>query len=182
MKEFLHTAGFLIFAACDGLAQGMIRQAERSGRLFMEKIDYTERYKTMVEKVISFIEKDTPTEFVFREVDMLTEIHSCVKKPHETTAKFANRFNETVARYAVHSGELDAGMDRQLAVLMLKNFKLTIHTMNALTFKLTIMENTEKLEDRREYLPVYILKRAVRAIEEDPDITAAEVVDEIKQY
>lgn len=72
---------------------------------------------------------------------MLTEIHSCLRKSHEASPHFANSSDKTVARYAVHSEELDTGMDRQFAVLMFRDAKLTVDTMNAFTFKFTAMKN-----------------------------------------
>lgn len=49
----------------------------------------------------------------------------------------------TVERYAVQTGELDTGMDRQFEVLMLTSFRITGDTINALKLKLYIMVQTE---------------------------------------
>lgn len=54
----------------------MLHQAERSGKLSIENKESTVGYKKMVEQIKYIIYKDTPTEFVLREVNMLAEILS----------------------------------------------------------------------------------------------------------
>ena len=73
-KAILKGAGHLIYLACDDFAQQMLRSAEKSGNLSLkgEKDDPTR--EKLVEKTINIIAKESPTEIVRMEVDLLTDI------------------------------------------------------------------------------------------------------------
>lgn len=72
-----------------------------------------------------------------------------------------------MARYAVEIRELEAGVGSQLEVLTLRNAKLTVKNMNALTLKLTIMAKMEEIEDLQEYMTASVLSREIHAITGD---------------
>ena len=136
-KAILEGAGHLIYLSCDTLSQELLNQAEKSGELVLDgQQDDVSRNK-MVEKILNTIAKDTPTEKVKREVDLLTEIQSCQRTSDESPSTFAVRFSSAVAAYANQTVELNENTSRQFAVLMLRNANLSPDTLNSLLFQLT---------------------------------------------
>lgn len=87
--------------------------------------------------ILSVIAKDTASERIRIEVELLTDIISCTLGPTEIPADFANMYMSTVARCANHNGMLPDSAHRQFSVLLLRNAVLSPDTINALTFQLT---------------------------------------------
>lgn len=136
-KAMLAGAGHLIYMACDGTAQDMLQEAELVGAICLEgRADDPKRIK-LVDEVLAVIAKETASEKVRKEVELLTEIHKCERRQNEDTSEFANRFTGAVARYANHMGGMSSKDSRQFAVLMVRNAMLSADTLNALTFQLT---------------------------------------------
>lgn len=129
----------LIFEACDSIAQDILTRADRAGKVDLAGKEDDECRTKLVEGIIGVVAQDTPAESVRREVDILTVIQTCVRGDMETPERFSSRLNRAVARYAIQCGEMDQTTDRQFAVLMIRNAKLSNDTMNSLTFKLTAM-------------------------------------------
>ena len=136
-KDMLCGAGHIIYMACDSVAQDMLRKAELLGNVCLEGHENDPKRVKLVEEVLSVIAKESPSEKVRHEVELLTEIHKCERMSTEDTSEYANRFNGAVARYANHMGGMNHTDNRQFAVMMVRNAMLSSDTLNALTFQLT---------------------------------------------
>ena len=136
-KAMLKGAGHLIYMACDDYAQQMLRSAEKSGTLSLKGEQNDPEKQLLVESIINVIAKESPTELVRLEVDLLTAIHNCKRNRKESPHSFANRFNGTVARYVNQTTKLTDLTSRQFAITMLRNATLNPVTLNALMFQLT---------------------------------------------
>lgn len=84
----------------------------------------------MISNILNILEMDTPGDTVKREADALTRIHSCERKPPKTPSKYASRFFAAVARYHNESENVGHTMNRQFALLMLRNANLSLDTLN----------------------------------------------------
>lgn len=136
-KAILRGAGHVVYMACDELAQELLKQMEKAGKLNMDGAESDATRSKLIESIIDTIAKDTPNESVMREVDFLSAIQSCIRNEGESVPKFVNRFKGTVARYVNQTAELNAFANRQFAILILRNAKLSPGTMNSVTFQLT---------------------------------------------
>ena len=72
-KAMLKGAGHLIYMVCDDFAQQMLRSAEKSGTLSLKGGKDGPTREKLVEKIINIIAKESPTEIVRMEVDLLTD-------------------------------------------------------------------------------------------------------------
>ena len=136
-KAILKGAGHLIYMACDDCAQQMLRSAEKTGSLTLKGDVNDPTREMLVEDIINVIAKDSPTEIVRMEVDLLTDIHTCVRNRKESPHNFANRFNGKVAMYVNQTTKLTDITSRQFAITLLRNASLNTTTLNALMFQLT---------------------------------------------
>ena len=136
-KAMLKGAGHLIYMACDDFAQNMLGSAEKSGTLSLkgEKDDLT--MEKLVKKIINIIAKESPTEILRMEVDLLTGIQTCVRNRKECPHSFANRFNGTVAKYVNETTKRKDLTSKQFAITLLRTASLNPVTLNAFMFQLT---------------------------------------------
>lgn len=143
-KAILPSAGHIVYMACSDLSKELLKQREKSGLLNMDgDADDTTRTNLM-ESIVDTIAKDTPNEAVIREVGSLPDIQMCQRNGNETVPTFVGRHKGAIARYVNQTAELTEFTDRQFAIIMMRNAKLTSHTMNALTFQLTTNSNAGK--------------------------------------
>ena len=136
-KAMLMGAGHLIYRCCDDYAQQMIQSAEKSGNIIPKGTADDLSRELLVESIIDVIAKQSTTELVRMEVDLLSDIQKCIRKQGESPHNCANRFAGTVARYVNQTTKLTELSSRQFAVTMLRNAKLTPDTLNGLIFQLT---------------------------------------------
>ena len=68
----------------------------------------------------------------------------CQRTKVETVQTSVNRHKGAVERYVNQTAELSYLADRQFAIIMIRNARLTSHTMNAITFQLTTNSNSNK--------------------------------------
>lgn len=86
-----------------------------------------------------------------REVELLSNIQLCQRNSNETVPVYVNRFRSTMAIYVNQTAELSNFEDRQFAIILLQNAKLSSNNMNAVTFQLSANENqTANLRDTVE--------------------------------
>lgn len=136
-EALLRSVGLMLYLAADDDAQETIKQAETEGRIVLEGSDDDADRSALVASIISLIATDSPTEKIQREVDLLSSIQTCKRKPTEAADIFANRFKASIARYVNQSTNSHQGEDQQWAVMLLRNAMLTPDTLNAITFQLT---------------------------------------------
>jgi len=98
-RAIVQGGGYVIYRYCDRTAQELITKAITTGSVKLEGENTDPEREQLVEHIISTIAKDSPTERVRREVDMLTDIQNCQRTSTEQTLTFATRFNSVVAQY-----------------------------------------------------------------------------------
>ena len=136
-KAMVNGAGPLVYRACDDYAQQIIQSAETSASINLKGSKNDPTREALVEQIINIIAKDSTTELMRMEVELLNNIQTCVRRTGESPHMFANRYTGTVARYVNQTSELTELTSRQFAVTMLRNAKLTPDTLNSLMFQLT---------------------------------------------
>lgn len=151
-KALQRTAGHLIYLSCDSTAREQLEQNINSGTISLKFSEDDRDRSLMISNILNIIAKDTPEDMVKREVDALTKIHSCERKPAETPSQYASRFCGAVARYHNESGNIGHVMDRQFAILMLRNAKLSQDTFNSIVLRLNTV--AEKSVVRHDHIVV----------------------------
>lgn len=73
--------GHVIYLACDEIAQDPLLDAEQGGQISLDVSDNQNGAIDVVEPILKTIAKDTQTEFVRFEVDLLTNNHKCERRP-----------------------------------------------------------------------------------------------------
>ena len=97
-----------------------------------------------METIISVIAKDSPTEKVRQELDMLTDVHTCIRKGDEQPADFVSRFKGAVARYVNHTAGIDESTSRQFAVMLIRNAQLTADNANTVSLQLVMLSQAKE--------------------------------------
>lgn len=136
-KGVLNAAGTLIFWACDRNAQDMLKQAEVGGKFCIDGHENDPNRTKLVEEVLSVIAKETPTDKLRKEVDLLDTIHKCSRANGQTPSEYVVAFNGALARYVNETGAVDEKTSRQFSTLMIKNACLPADTLNSLMFQLS---------------------------------------------
>lgn len=95
-KAMLCGIGHMIYMECNENSQELLARAEKLGLVNLEGRDGDDSRQGMVEEIIKVIVRDTPSERVKREVEILLNIQACVRNESETPEQFANRFNAAV--------------------------------------------------------------------------------------
>lgn len=69
----------------------------------------TEDYSSenLVNIILSIIDKDTTNKAVMREVELLSAIEKCERRPEEPKSDFVDRFNGAVGQYVNQNVELN---------------------------------------------------------------------------
>lgn len=178
-RGILETAGHSIFENCDTLAQDRLLEAEASGKLLLDGSSTDPTRTELVEVILEIIAKDLPTETVQREVSLLRDIHSCIRKSDETPTCYANRFYSLVARYSIQTGDLDKSINRQFAVLMIENARLSNDTRSSLIFKLTTECHTQ-LAPACITIPVQLFARVMAGLQEPNATTNKTLIEELE--
>lgn len=84
MKAIFDGAGHIIYLSCDPTAQELLNRAERCEDLSLCASTDDHTKEKLIESILNFIAKESPTAAVRREVDMLTEIYSCQRRQDES--------------------------------------------------------------------------------------------------
>lgn len=143
-KAFLRSAGHMIYMACDDMTKEMLKQSEKSDMLDLDGDASDSIGKALIETIIGIIAKDTPNEAVIREVQFLSDIQTCERGNSIPVPTFVNRYKGSIARYVNQTAEFNEFANRQFAIIMMRNAKLSSHTINAITFQLTTNANSDK--------------------------------------
>ena len=163
-KAVIHGIGHIIYIACDDNSQELLARAEKSGSVNLEGRDGDGTIQRMVEKIINVISKDTPSERVRREAELLSNIQTCVRNESETPEQFANRFNAAVARFSNQTGTPSRKESNHFAVVLIRNAKLTPDSLNALTFQLTTQNKDLAQYEIEVQIPISRLQNIVEAM------------------
>lgn len=118
-KARLDIMGLIAYLACDEEAKDKLRaeEAEKSIKL---RGDETDPDRTaLIDKSISTIAHETPSQKIQREANLLSEIHQCCRNNDETTESYANRLEAKVANYIHQRNARYATDDRQWVLLLL---------------------------------------------------------------
>lgn len=73
-RATLNGAGPLIYTSCDDFAQQMIQSAEKSGIVCVKGNRNDPTREDLVEQIVNIIAKDSPTELMRMEVQLLNDI------------------------------------------------------------------------------------------------------------
>lgn len=184
-KGILSAAGNLIYWACDVHAQDMLQKAELAGELNLDGSEDDEDRTNLVESIINIIAKESPTDKLRQEVELLTAIHNCERESKESPAEYVVRFNSALARYANQSGSIDQRASRQFATLMIKNAKLSPDTLNSVMFQLSTQSSIDNISNKCTTVSISsknmeILIKYVRTAEED-DVDVGKVMKKAKE-
>lgn len=87
-----------------------------------------------------------------REVDLLSNIQAYQRNVGETVSVFVNRFKGTVAMNVSQTTELNDFFNQQFSIFMLRNVKLSPHTINTVTFQLVTTATSRKKSDTNIHL------------------------------
>lgn len=90
--------GTLVYLACDEEAKTKLRAEETEKRLNLKGGSEDDDRDKMIDGIIVAIAHETSSERM-REVNLVSEIHSCHFGANEATAVYANRFEVIVAKY-----------------------------------------------------------------------------------
>lgn len=129
----------MTYLSCDDIAQNLLSQAQKSGRINLSGDQEDKDRSKLIESIISIIAKDSPTEKVRQELELLTGVHTCVRKSDEQPADYVNRFKGAVARYVNHTAGIDESTSRKFAVMLIRNAQLTSDTANAVSVQLVML-------------------------------------------
>lgn len=138
-KGMLCAVGQLIFMACDETTQDLLQKAGNSGLLCLDGSEDVPKRSKLTEQTLKVIAKESETDHIKKEVELLSEIPTVQRNTGETPSKYVVRFNRVIAKYANHSGVIGYKDNRQFAILMLKNANLSPDTINSVMFQLTIL-------------------------------------------
>lgn len=133
----LKAADHWINLNCDQSAQYMLQPADSEGLILLYGEDYDHRREKLVEKIIDIIARESSTELIKTEVDVVTEVHFCERWKGETASEFVNRFNGALARYTNQAGSQSELPDLQFATLLIRNAKMSPDTTKSIVFQLT---------------------------------------------
>lgn len=117
----------------------MIRKAENSEFLALEGSKNDLVRVKLVEGIIEVIAKESEVDKLRREVELLSEIHSCSRYDSEKPSKYVVRISSALERYINQTGIIDPKVSRQLATLMIQNANLTADTLTSIIFQLSNM-------------------------------------------
>lgn len=134
MKVVCNTAGYLIYLDCGHQFQETLKEAEHSGRLSIDSYQNDPSGIILVENILEVIAIDSASWSVKREVDLLTNIYTSTRQEFEPADDFVVKFTSAVTSYANQTLPLNGPTNRQLAILMLRNAKLSPDTMNSIIF------------------------------------------------
>ena len=163
-KPLLYCIGHIIYMGCDENAQEVLARAEKSGAVNLEGRDDDITQQGIVQEIINIIAKDTPSERVRREVELLSNIQTCVRSELQTPEQFANRFNAAVARFSNQTDTLTSRESKLFAVLLIRNAKLTSDSLNALTLQLTTPTKEATIGVNEVSIPICRLSKIVDAV------------------
>lgn len=146
----------MLYLACDDIAQNLLSQAERAGKIsLMGSGDATDA-KRVIEGIISVIAQDSATERVNRELQLVTDIHKCTRNHEESPSVFDNRFNGAVARYVNHTSRMDNNTSRMFAIMLVRNANLTADTATSVSLQLSVMAQGRSNADENNSLPMSV--------------------------
>lgn len=120
-KMMLSIVGNAIYFAYGEIAQNLLSQVEKAEKISLPGEAEDQDRSNLIDYIISVIAKDSPTEIIRQELDMLTEIHKCVRKLNEQPVDFVNRFKRAVARYFNHTTGINDNTSRQFADMLIRN-------------------------------------------------------------
>lgn len=160
----LSSVGLILYLAADDDAKETIKQAETEGSIVLEGSEGDQDRAGLIRSIVDLIATDSPTEKIHREVEMLSAIQTCKRRPSESPDVFANRYKCCVARYINQSSVTHPGDDQQWAVMLLRNAMLTPDTLNAITFQLTAGAVTNKKRSPTVTLDSSVVKKVTSAI------------------
>lgn len=171
----------MLYLAADDDAKEALKQAETEGTLSLEGSEDDENRTELVAKIMSILATESPTEKIQREVELVSDIQSCKRKPSESPDVFATRYKTCVARYVNQSTAANRGDDQQWAVMLLRNAMLTPDTLNAITFQLTAGATSANRKSPTVALDAALVKSvaaSIAAIEPGSEVLASAVVTE----
>lgn len=131
-----HAARYFIHSQCIHTAHGLLDQAEGSATISLDASDDDLTRENLVKKVMEVMYMDSATEQVRREVDLRTSIQSCQRQRDDQVSVFSNRFMDTVANYTNQTDSVSKITNRQLALLMIRNYRPSPDINNSLLFEL----------------------------------------------
>lgn len=91
--------GFMLYLTADDDAKEALKKAETGGTLSLEGSEDDEDRTELVHAIMSLLATKSPTEKIQREVEMLSDIQTCKRKPSETTDVFVTCYKKCIARY-----------------------------------------------------------------------------------
>ena len=130
-KGVLKSAGNMELMSFDDIAQKLLTQAECTGRLNLCGGHDDPTSEKVINGSLQVIARDTTAERVNRELQLLSEVHDCVRIDGEAACDFATRFNGSVARYVNHTNILDGNTSRQFAAMLIRNARFSADTTNS---------------------------------------------------
>lgn len=138
----------MIFLSCDDIAQKLLSQAQKAGKINLAGEHCDDDRSRLIESIISVIARDSPTEKVRQELDLLTDVHNCVRERNEQRKDFVNRFQGAVARYFNYTASISDSTSRQFAVILSRNSHLTADTANAVNLQLAMLSQSRDKDEQ----------------------------------
>lgn len=177
-KARLDMMGLIIYLACDDEAKAKLRAEETENRLILKGSSDDPNRVALIEKLLTAIAYETPSERIQREVAMLTDIHGCKRDEYEDTESYANKFEALVAKYVHQKNRRSPSDDQQWALLLLQNANLTADTLNSITFQLTAGAAMRK--PNHSSMSVQVLVSDVQILNDALRLTRNEVTTEAR--
>lgn len=96
----------------------------------------TKVWEKLLDKLISKIWEDTPTDRLRQEVELLNEIYEWKRGAKENTPQNVGSFNREVVRYVKQIGKFTCQERKKFSTMMLRNANFTLGIIYAVNFQL----------------------------------------------